>query len=64
MPQVSTNSMNIWGQLLWLAGCGTFFTSAWRGDDPWVAVGSLLFAIGILFFLVPLIRNRQVPPKG
>ena len=38
-----------------MVGCGTFFISAWRADDPWAASGAVLFGVGILFFLVPLL---------
>lgn len=48
------------GQLLWLVGCGTFFVSAVQADDAWAATGAVLFGVGVLCFLVPLLRRDPV----
>ena len=46
------------GWLLWLVGVGFFAFSGIRNDDPWSTIGSILFGIGIVCLLIPLLRRR------
>ncbi|MCP3936322.1 MAG: hypothetical protein GY708_13230 [Actinomycetia bacterium] len=55
---MSEHRFNVAGQWLWLIGCGAFFASAVRAGDPLAAVGSALFAVGVVLFLVPIHRSR------
>ena len=45
-----------WG--LWLLALGFFVVSGVRNDDPWTVAGSVIFAVGIVLFLIPILRRK------
>lgn len=45
-----------WG--LWLVGVGFFAYSGLRNGDPWSTIGSILFGVGIVCLLIPLLRRK------
>ena len=47
------------GWLLWLVGVGFFTVSGLRSGDIWTTVGSVLFGLGIVCLLIPLLRRRD-----
>lgn len=46
------------GWLLWLVGVGFFTVSGVRNGDVWTVIGSVLFGIGIVCLLIPLLRRK------
>lgn len=50
--------LELTGWLLWLAGVGFFTVSGLRNDDPWTVIGSILFGVGIVCLLIPLLRRK------
>lgn len=46
------------GWLLWLVGIGFFTLSGFRNSDPWTTIGSILFGVGIVCLLIPLLRKK------
>ena len=46
------------GWLLWLVGVGFFTASGLRNGDPLSTIGSVLFGVGIVCLLIPLLRRR------
>ena len=47
------------GWVLWFVGLGIFFYSGIVARDPWTVVGSILFMLGVVAFLVPM---KKTPP--
>lgn len=51
----------IWGWILFVV-CALFFMAAgWRNRDMLTLIGSILFFVACLFFLMPLLRSRAEP---
>ncbi len=46
------------GWLLWLVGVGFFTVSGLRSGDVWTVIGSVLFGIGIVCLLIPMMRRK------
>ena len=44
--------------MLWLIGVGFFTVSGLRSGDIWTIIGSVLFGVGIVFLLIPLLRKK------
>ena len=50
--------LGLTGQILWLLGVGLLIVCGMPNSDPWTIWSSVLFGVGILFFLLPLLGNR------
>ena len=44
--------------MLWLVGVGFFTVSGLRNGDLWTVIGSVLFGVGIVCLLIPLLRRK------
>ena len=51
--------LELTGWLLWLVGVGLFTVSGLRSGDVWATIGSILFGIGIVCLLIPLLRRKS-----
>jgi len=50
---------NLWGWVLFVVCAGFFIASAWRSHDILYLVGSVIFLIACLVFIVPLVSKRS-----
>lgn len=55
---MNSSQLQTAGQGLWMVGCVAFAISAIRADDPFALVGSVLFAVGIVAFLITIRRGE------
>ncbi|MCY4625169.1 MAG: hypothetical protein OXC99_09265 [Chloroflexi bacterium] len=46
------------GWMLWLVGVVFFTVSGLRNGDVWTVIGSVLFGVGIVCLLIPLLRRK------
>ena len=44
--------------MLWLVGVCFFTVSGLRNGDVWTVIGSVLFGVGIVCLLIPLLRRK------
>ena len=44
--------------MLWLVGVAFFTVSGLRSGDVWTTIGSILFGLGIVCLLIPLLRRK------
>ncbi len=62
MPKAEDGFWELAGYLMWLIGSALFAIVSYRNDDALSLVGSLLFFIGIIAVMVPMVasyRRRQ-----
>ena len=50
--------LELTGWLLWLVGVGCFTVAGFRSGDVWTVAGSILFGVGIVCLLIPLLRKK------
>ena len=43
---------------MWLLALGLFVDSGVRNRDPWTVAGSVIFVVGIVLFLIPILRRE------
>ncbi len=66
MTDSTSNRFEIWGYALWVVGILLFAVSAARNRDPLSFIASVLFFVGIIVVMVPMVRRRRIvgPPLG
>ncbi len=47
------------GYGLWVVGVLFFLASSIRSGDPLALVGSIMFLVGIVLVMVPMVNNRR-----
>ena len=50
---------NLWGWVLFVVCAAFFIASAWRSHDMLYLVGSVVFLVACLVFLVPFVKKRS-----
>jgi len=48
----------MWGWMLFVLCAGFFIASAWRSHDILYLVGSVMFLVACLVFLLPYLKDR------